>query len=473
MVSSFRFSRLMALALVATLLVALVPALPKAQAAGGVMAYGDTVSGQINSKTYFELWQFDGNKGDRVRITMTGSGGLDPYLGLIDGATEQVLAEDDDSAGNSNALIDMTLPVSGSFVIVATRYDFDQGTSQGQYSLELVGNNSPTSNPAAPAEPQELEPGVFFMGAMTVGEPMTGEISADSYAQIYSVELEAGTEIVAGMFAGEGSAVDAYLIFATQDGDVLAEDDDSGAEVFDNKTDALVSLTVKQAGTYLVVATRAGLDAGKSTGAYTLFVGVPESEEPQEPVSNELPPGMVYMGDIAAGGTASGTVTNDAYMHIFTLEGTAGDEVTITATGTGGLDAYLGLIDPNDEVIAEDDDSAGGTDAQIAITLPESGTYLIVVTRNGIDQGTSTGDYTLTVTAGTPAPPAGQTGVGGFGGLPGRAFAIDGGGAFYLRGFGKTDDPAKASPVQGFLNSQALPGRGAGLRTLPKIGLGM
>ena len=472
MVSSFRFSRLMALALVAALLVALVPALPKAQAAGGVMAYGDTVSGQIDSKTYFELWQFDGNKGDRVRITMTGSGGLDPYLGLIDGATEQVLAEDDDSAGNSNALIDMTLSASGSFVIVATRYDFDQGTSQGQYSLELAGNNSPTSNPAAPSEPQELEPGVFFMGVMTLGEPVTGEISANSYAQIYSVDLQAGTQIVAGMFAGEGSSVDAYLIFATEAGDVLAEDDDSGAEVFGNKTDALVSLTVQQTGSYLVVATRSGLDAGKSAGAYMMFVGVPEPEEPQEPVSNELPPGMVYMGDIAAGGTGSGTITSDAYMHLYTLEGTAGDEITITATGTGGLDAYLGLLDPNDEVIAEDDDSAGGTDAQIAITLPESGTYIIIMTRNGIDQGTSTGDYTLQVTAGTPAAPTGQTGVGGFGGLPGRAFAVDGG-TFYLRGFGATDDPAKASPVQGFINSQALPGRGAGLRTLPNINLGM
>ncbi len=99
---SNRFVRLVTLAVIATLILALAPSMPdKAQAAGGVLAYGDVVNGQISNANYYEMWQFEGSKGDHIGITMEGDGQLDPYVGLIEGASEQVLAEDDDSGGNS------------------------------------------------------------------------------------------------------------------------------------------------------------------------------------------------------------------------------------------------------------------------------------------------------------------------------------------------------------------------------------
>ncbi len=466
--SSYRLYRWIALAIVLVLVAALVPAFPSAEAAGGgAIAYGDTVSGQISAKNYYELWQFDGRKGDRVQILMDGQGGLDAYLGLIDQASEQVLAEDDDSGGDSDAYIEMTLPATGTFIIVATRYDLDTGTSQGQYQLALAASNTPTnvSNPVASTQPVEVSPGVFYMGEMAMAQPVPGTIDANSYAQIYALQVEAGTNLIVGMFA-DSSNLDPYLMFATEDGTILAEDDDSGAQVGGAKTDAFLQVTVKEAGTYLIGATRSGIENGKSTGAYVLVAGVPDDQGPivqEEPVNNpaqnELPPGMEAMGMITVGDSSSATITNDSYFHIYGFDGQAGQQVTITMTGSGGLDAYLGLLDPNDEVIAEDDDSAGGTDAQISISLPESGTYIIVATRNGIDAGSTTGGYTLEVTSGTPPAPTGQTGVGGFGGLPGRALAVEGG-ALYLRGFGATNDLAKAPPVEAFIQTESLPGRG-------------
>jgi hypothetical protein len=128
-------------------------------------------------------------------------------------------------------------------------------------------------------------------------------------------------------------------------------------------------------------------------------------------------------------------------------------------TGDDSLGSYLGLIDPNDEVIAEDDDSAGGTNAQISIRLPESGTYVIVVTRNGLDQGTTEGSYTLDLVSGQPEAPEGVSGFGGFGGLPGRAFAGEGT-TLYLRGNGASDNPDKATGLESLLApDQGMPGR--------------
>jgi phosphotransferase system HPr-like phosphotransfer protein len=461
-----RFSRVVTVVVLAAMVVALVPALSTADAAGGVMAYGDVVFGQINDKNYFEVWEFEGSRGDRVQILMEGSDGLDAYVGLIDAATEQVLAEDDDSGGNTDAFIEMSLPATGTYWIVATRYDLDTGTSQGSYELALTSSstsqsttNTSATTSASSENPVELEPGVFFMGDLVLSEPVGNTIADDSFAHMYGLELEKGTELVVAMVA-DGSNLDAYVVFLTEDGDVLAEDDDSGADVGAGDLDAFISLTVPQTGLYFVIATRSGMDSGKSSGDYALIAGVPEDEGPVQSTESEdeLPPGMEAFGTIETGMTASETISDDSYFHIYGFEGQAGDEITITMRGEDGLDAYLGLIDPSDEVLAEDDDSAGGLDAQISISLPESGNYLIIASRSGLDVGTTVGGYTLEVIAGPPATAADDEEPLSFTGLPGRALMNDSGETFYLSGNGRSADPAKSSPLEVF-GSSDLPGR--------------
>ncbi|MBI5957463.1 MAG: PPC domain-containing protein [Chloroflexi bacterium] len=465
---SLRLSRLIVTALVVALVAAFVPMLHHADAAGGgVIAYGEAGTGQITNKTYFELWQFDGQKGDRVQILMEGDGSLDPYMGLLDGASEEVLAEDDDSGGNSNAYIETTLTTTGTFIIVATRYGFDTGTTQGAYNLGLVGSGGPqnvnTTTTTAAGQPEELSPGVFLMGELPMATEVAGTIDNSAYAQIYTMQLEAGTDLVVGMFASN-STLDAYIIFANEAGDVLAEDNNSGLDVGGSKTDAFLRLTIPESGLYLVAATRAGVDTGKSTGEYVVIAGIPEEEgTPEQPTQPEsdMPAGVESMGDLAVGVEASGSISDQSFVHLYAFEGQAGDQVTITMTGDAGLDAYLGLIDPNEEVVAEDDDSGGGMNAQISIRLPESGFYVIVATRNGIDQGDTAGSYTLVVNDGTPEAPTGASGIGGFGGLPGRSFEFEDS-TFFLRGFGRSSSPDKNTPLEAFFQgdqSEQLPGR--------------
>ncbi|MCZ7539410.1 MAG: PPC domain-containing protein [Anaerolineae bacterium] len=469
-----RFVRWLMIAIVVTLAV---PALPHAAAAGGAIAYGEVVSGAISSKTYFELWTFTGTKGDRVQILMEGDGALDPYLGLIYSPTEQIIAEDDDSGGNSNAYLNVALPESGEYIIVATRYDLDTGTSAGGYTLSLAGSGGPvnvSTTTTTTTGPQEVSPGIFLMGDLTLGEAIGGTITSSAYAHIYTVELQAGTNLVVAMFAADQSTLDPYLGFGTEDGEVLAEDDDSGPQVEGGQYDSFLDLTISQTGTYLILATRAGLETGTTSGDYVLIAGIPEQTAVvEEPTPEEqLPPGMVYMGAISVDTPMKGTIAADSYFHIYEYIGTANEQITITMTGGGGLDSYLGILDPSDTVIAEDDDSAGGLDAQISIRLPESGSYLILATRSGIDAGTTAGPYSLTLTAGTPPPPAGTTSsVGGFAGLPGRAIEIEGG-TLYLRGFGASDNPEKCSQLGTFAGTcgdQPLPGRASLQRARPAV----
>ncbi len=484
---SLRYSRTFTVILAIALAVALLPALPGAEAAGGSIRYGEAVTGQITAMNFFELWEFQGSRGDRVQILMEGDGYLDPYLGLLVTTTEEVVMEDDDSGGGSNAYIEVTLPATGSYTIVATRYGLDSGTTVGAYRLTLqaVGaatnvntNAVATASSSMTSAPVELDTGIFYMGAMELGTPVTGTLDNRAFAHIYELQISAGTPIAMVMMA-DNSALDSYIYFTNENFDVLAEDDDSGVQVGIGQRDAFLTLTVPQSGTYYAVATRAGGAQGTSSGAYALVVGVPEDDtttttaqpntQPQQPAAQqtsptELPPGVRYMGAIAIGSTASGQIDAANFVHLYDLQGTAGQEITMIMRGAGGLDAYLGLMTPDGTVLAEDDNSAGGLDAQITIRLPESGPYIIAATRNGLDSGTTVGSYTLQVSVGqaTPANPA-PAGLSGFGGLPGRAITTDAG-TFYLRGNGASANPEKSPPLEAFLGLDSqLPGVGTRL----------
>lgn len=77
------------------------------------------------------------------------------------------------------------------------------------------------------------------------------------------------------------------------------------------------------------------------------------------------------------------------------FEGQAGQTVTIVMH-SAEFDTYLLLLGPDDTLLMQNDDSGGSTDAAIALTLPQDGTYTIIA--NGYDPA-SQGAYTLTVSA--------------------------------------------------------------------------
>ncbi len=59
---------------------------------------------------------------------------------------------------------------------------------------------------------------------------------------------------------------------------------------------------------------------------------------------------------------------------IYTFTGEAGNQVTIDLA-SGDFDAYLIVLNPEGEELAQDDDSGGQTNARITATLPSSGLY--------------------------------------------------------------------------------------------------
>jgi hypothetical protein len=105
------------------------------------ITYGSTVAGFVDDLAPEALYAFQGQAGDAITVAMSRvDGTLDPFISILD-ENRNVLASDDDGAGQQNARIDrFTLPATGVYYIRASRYQDasgGQGTS-GSYLLVLA-----------------------------------------------------------------------------------------------------------------------------------------------------------------------------------------------------------------------------------------------------------------------------------------------------------------------------------------------
>ncbi len=97
---------------------------------------------------------------------------------------------------------------------------------------------------------------------------------------------------------------------------------------------------------------------------------------------------------------------DNSYFDLYAFEGQAGQQVVIEMTSSE-VDAYLILLGPDGQDLAQDDDSGGRTNARLATTLPENGTYTVLA--NSYAPG-ELGSYSIRLASSQgSAPSAGTT----------------------------------------------------------------
>ncbi|MDJ0557150.1 MAG: trypsin-like peptidase domain-containing protein [Microcoleaceae cyanobacterium MO_207.B10] len=82
--------------------------------------------------SYYDLYAFEGKAGQKLSIDMS-SKQIDPYLILLS-SNGQELAQDDDSGGEKNARIVITLPENGTYKLLANSYEAGES---GDYKLKI------------------------------------------------------------------------------------------------------------------------------------------------------------------------------------------------------------------------------------------------------------------------------------------------------------------------------------------------
>lgn len=263
------------------------------------IALNRSVTGQLNQessvlptdRSFFNAYTFEGRAGQQVQVEMSSSE-VDPYLILLapDG---QNLAQDDDSAGGSNARLSATLPTNGIYTVLANTYTPGE---TGSYSIRLgTGSatarqqpNSPSQRPNAVAQLPEPTPGQPSPGRPNPGQPNPGQPSP-SPRQTGRALLQEQGNLGPGApvlpsdgsfyrehrFEGrEGQAITISLqsrdfvpfLIVVDPGDrVIAQSQD----IAPTSSSSEVSLTLPAAGNYRIIANSYAPDG---RGQYTLIV---------------------------------------------------------------------------------------------------------------------------------------------------------------------------------------------------------
>ncbi len=201
-----------------------------------------------------------------------------------------------------------------------------------------------------------------------------------SYVQKYELRLTAQTAVTIDM---KSTAIDSYLFLQNATtGAVIAQNDDDGGQ-----RNARIEQLLP-AGTYIVVAN--SFNAGEF-GAFQLSVLTASAACFTAP-SLTVP--TAVNGTLR---TTSCLLRNGIYTDRYLLNITTRTTLQLTMTSTA-FDAYIGVLSQAGAVQGEDDDSGGGTNARLTITL-DPGSYIVLAT--SFDSGV-TGAYVLDVRAFAP-----------------------------------------------------------------------
>jgi uncharacterized protein (TIGR03437 family) len=265
----------------------------------------------------------------------------------------------------------------------------------GRVRLRLVVNGQPsnfvtfTIGGAPPAvNLQTIALGQTIGGALSADDQiLRDDVGRTFFFDAYRFTATSATGLAIDV---RSSVFDAAVALYKRNADgslkLIAADDDLGGlgdgEIVNNN--ALLLTVLQESSDYVLFVTSSENDEN-GVGGYTvrLLGGV------IQPTSV----GATVNGSIAAGDlqTAAGD-----YLDPLWFAGVAGDRVRLTMSSPS-FDPLLILNRNNGDTIAADDNSGGGPsgkDAQITVTLPETGVYVIVATPFAPN---ATGAYTLSI----------------------------------------------------------------------------
>ncbi|MFQ3536426.1 MAG: pre-peptidase C-terminal domain-containing protein [Aggregatilineales bacterium] len=396
-----------------------------------------TIRSRIDRNNQVDVWSFEGTAGQVVNIRMNAvdGGSLDPQLILL-GPDRAVLASNDDASPETrNALItNQVLPVSGTYVIIATRFGKNIGGTEGNYELVLSGTGALA---IAPTPDALLTP----EGSAPLPAP-TGAASGVGLAGLpvgaLNVSLTWNSRADVRLLIRDPENRSLFSDSTTvPSGGILARQDNLNCN---NPTTAPITYAVWQAdrllaGTYEVQVWLRNLCGETLLPSYALNVNVRGQQvlsvQEQPDINGRLyvttftinPDGTVSAGrgavffnealrdigdvrdraDVAEaliyGRPTFGSVDNVSPFTVYTFQARAGDRVRISMRATGGrLDPALYLLDPSGVQLAFNDDAArNDINAQIDAVIPADGRYIVIATRFGALTGGTSGSFEIAV----------------------------------------------------------------------------
>ena len=314
------------------------------------------------------LLDLSGLSGSTLVTVSASSAAFDSFVCILN-ASNTLIAQDDDSAGNLNSTTTVSL-------------------APGQYFLEISSFGGSGSGPysLSASVPTITSPGSFTLGAQVTGNLSSaatkGFCNGSAPSDRWTFTLTAPGSITIDVAS---TAFDTYVCLLNSSNNYLNGNADSGPG-----TNSRLIYNNLGVGTYYIeVSSSSPSYAG---GAYTLSLqpGLP----PGKPilVASTVAGGLQPM---AANGQCNGAAPSDRWA--FTL--TSPSTVTIDLASTA-FDTYVCLLNSTNNYMNGDADSGPGTNSRLTYSNLGVGTYYIEVSSSSPSY--AGGAYTLSLQPGYP-----------------------------------------------------------------------
>ena len=320
------------------------------QSVSGDLRNGDE---QLNSGEFTDRYTFEGEIGQRVRITLQSSA-FDAYVMLR--GDEVTVDNDDYRSGSLDAQIDTTLPYTGTYTVLATTVHPGE---TGSYSLvwENVGR------PSTSVEPTRLVAGRSSRGTLQAGDLQRQN---GQYMDRFQFEGRAGQRVLLDLTS---RAFDTFLIVRAPDGSGDENDDISNTD-----RNSRVTLSLPVDGVYDVYVS--SYSRG-STGAYELTL----NEDGVRPQTSTRANGELALGRAQAGSLERGdsTLNSGEFYDLYTLPVRAGQTYGV-ALASSDFDAWVEVLNNGEGLAYNDDETPGSTNAGLTFVAPATGMVQVMVT---------------------------------------------------------------------------------------------
>jgi hypothetical protein len=245
------------------------------------------------------------------------------------------------------------------------------------------------------AQNQPITVGQTVNGTLATGDCLNPIDNDGSKVDEYTFTGTAGQQISVTM---SSTAFDTYLYLLRPDNTLIAVNDDINAGINPPNLNSAIPvnipfLTLLTDGTYSIIATSV---RPEESGAYSLTL-TSSTPCPMTSINPGQINGTLSTSDCRNPFPLDNDTYDNTFIDIYTFEGRAEQQVSFDLISSA-FDAYLYLVLPNGDILADDNNGGGGTNARLPNTggfgrLPLTGRYMVLVNSFTASQ---TGNYTLT-----------------------------------------------------------------------------
>jgi hypothetical protein len=228
--------------------------------------YNQTIEDTITTDQFQKYYSFQAQENDIISISMNqASQNLDSYLILAD-INLTPMIEDDDDGGGKNALINnYRIPATGTYVVIAMRYGADNGTTQGNFRLQIQLKGS------------AFEGVADYIPRINYGTNIPDYLYTDDPESLYVFWGDQGEIVTITMNRVDGNLDPVLELLDFQQVRMLRDDDSGG-----NGNAAIERYTLPYTGVYYIFARRyngQNGDSNTSGNAITFLVKVGDTED--------------------------------------------------------------------------------------------------------------------------------------------------------------------------------------------------